>query len=203
MHTAYFLATQNYGDPTTDPRDTRDIPGIRIVITCQAVIPQYSVVNMSKKRPRNLPTGCTPKQKEKRRELEVASFRRKKLSFTSERSWSDLECSALVEFIIITKGGQVWPLINNLISGNLLPGILYNALALKYNTQVRVISEIFPWILITVLSSSGLACRSKVTRDFPVNFPLHFLPNRNYLLSQLKYHYLQSTVPEVIMYELI
>ena len=39
----------------------------------------------------------------------MASFSRKKLSFANDRSWNDLECSALVEFIIITKGGQVWP----------------------------------------------------------------------------------------------
>ncbi len=62
---------------------------------------------MSEKRPRSSPTGSTPKQREKRRE--VASFSRKKLSFTNDRSWNDFECSALVEFIIITKGGQVWP----------------------------------------------------------------------------------------------
>ena len=50
-------------------------------------------------------------QTEKRREseTEVASSSRKKLSFANERSWNDLECSALVEFIIITKGGQAWP----------------------------------------------------------------------------------------------
>ena len=64
---------------------------------------------MSEKRPRSSLTGCTPKQREKRREPEVAAFSQKKLSFTNERSWNDLECSALVEFIIITKGGQVWP----------------------------------------------------------------------------------------------
>ena len=66
---------------------------------------------MSEKRPRSSPTGCTPKQSEKRREPDhiVASYSRKKLLFASDRSWNDLECSALVEFIIITKGGQVWP----------------------------------------------------------------------------------------------
>ena len=65
------------------------------------------MVEMSEKRPRSSPTWCTPKLREKRRE--VASFSRKKLSFNN-RSWNDLECSALVEFIIITKGGQVWPI---------------------------------------------------------------------------------------------
>ena len=62
---------------------------------------------MSKKRPRGSPTGDTPKQKDKRREIQP-QISRKKLIFNASR-WSDLECSALVEYVIHKKGGHSWP----------------------------------------------------------------------------------------------
>ena len=64
-------------------------------------------LDMSEKKPRGSPTGDTPRQKDKRREVQ-AQASRKKLSFNVSK-WSDLECSALVEFVIHKKGGHSWP----------------------------------------------------------------------------------------------
>ena len=113
-------------------------PGIRIVVACQAAILVGLVVKMSEKG-LEVRLQAVLQNGEKRRELEEATV---KLLFSYECSWNDLECCALVEFIIITKRGQVWPF-DSLISGNLLPGILYSALAWKCNTQVSIQSEIF------------------------------------------------------------
>lgn len=62
---------------------------------------------MSEKRPRGSPTGYTPRQETKKRETRPPTFK-KRLSFNVSK-WSDLECGALVEFVIANKGGEAWP----------------------------------------------------------------------------------------------
>ena len=43
----------------------------------------------------------------KKREMHPPTFK-KSLTFNASR-WSDLECSALVEFVIANKRGETWP----------------------------------------------------------------------------------------------
>ena len=131
---------------------------------------------MSEKRPRSSPTGCTPKQREKRRE--VATFGRRKLSFnTNSQSWSDLECSALVEFIIITKGGQVWPFDKQLDFWESAARHVVQRTGIEiqrtgeHTTLIVKHSLNIINILNMILLFSGLVCRSKVTRDLSRRFP--------------------------------
>ncbi len=87
--------------------------------------PNYSVGRSGpEKRPRGSPSGVTPLQQEKRAAAEPRDVvmrrkgpkkdarSRKRLSFTSGSAadpWSEIEDSALVEFILLHRPGQGWP----------------------------------------------------------------------------------------------
>ena len=100
----------------------------------------------------------------------MASFSRKKLSFNN-RSWSDLECSALVEFIIITKGSQVWPFDKQLDFWESAARHIVQRTGIEiqrtgeYRTSIVKHSSNIDTLV------SGLACRTKVTRDLSRRFP--------------------------------
>ena len=75
-----------------------------------------SSLTACEKRPRGLPTGYTPLQIGKRstkepkeRDSADRQLRRRRLAFAKTDAWSDIEQSALVEFILLHKPGRSWP----------------------------------------------------------------------------------------------
>ena len=94
----------------------------------------------------------------------MACFSRKKLSF-NDRSWNDLECSALIEFII-TKGGQVWSFDKELDFWESAARHVVQRTGIEIQRTGEYTTSIVKYTSNIDTFVSGLACRSKVTRSF-------------------------------------
>ena len=93
MHTVHLLWTKIFSDPTSDLWDTRRMVSIWIAVSHQAAIPKGSAVKMTEKKAQKFAYwmySLTARENEDR-----GLFWRKKLSFTKDRSWDDLEYNAL------------------------------------------------------------------------------------------------------------